>query len=317
MPTRRNGQRIMTADPESQAQPRGPSPTDEEPGARTPSLRDALGLFLLWLIVLVLVGPLLASLLSWADVDFQPETQRGFAVIVALQGGLTLAVIAWGLRRGALDAVATLRLHPYRQWLVYLVAIPTLLAIGMLTSLAVAQLARWLPGLEPNALAELVRRSRFGDPGSFAIFGAAISLIPGITEELLLRGYILTGLRAKLGPATAVGATAALFAVMHLEPIHVLLVLPAGLFLGYLVVRTGSLYPAIVAHAANNLWATVEAAIWQSARPEVSADEIITGATYPPSMIVLAVAIIILGLGIIQRRTAATADVRAPSSTVS
>jgi len=306
----------MTADPDPNTQAKRPEPTGEEQGARTPSLRNALGLFLLWLIVLVLVGPLLASLLSLADVDFQPETQRGFAVVVALQGGITVAVIAWGLRRGALDAAATLRLRPYRQWLVYLVAIPTLLAMGMLTSLVVAQLARWLPGLEPNALAELVRRSRFGDPGSFAIFGAAISLIPGITEELLLRGYILTGLRAKLGPATAVGATAVLFAGVHLEPIHMLLVLPAGLFLGYLVVRTGSLYPAIVAHAANNLWATVEAAMWQSARPDVSADEIITGATYPPTMIVGAILVVVLGLGLIHRRTVPTADVRGPSSTV-
>ncbi|MFB6286960.1 MAG: lysostaphin resistance A-like protein [Candidatus Bipolaricaulia bacterium] len=306
----------MTADPDPNAQPTRPDPTGEEPSVRTPSLRNALGLFLLWLIVLVLVGPLLASLVSLAGVDFRPETQRGFAVVVALQGGITVAVIAWGLRRGGLDAAATLRLRPYRQWLVYLVAIPTLLAIGVLTSLAVAQLARWLPGLEPNALAELVRRSRFGDPGSFAIFGAAISLIPGITEELLLRGYILTGLRAKLGPTTAIGATAVLFAVVHLEPIHMLLVLPAGLFLGYLVVRTESLYPAIVAHAANNLWATVEAAMWQSARPDVSADEIITGATYPPTMIVGAILIVVLGLRLIHRRTAPTVDVREPSSTV-
>lgn len=271
---------------------------------RTPQLRDALALFLVWLATLFLAGPILAALLSPFGVEFRPDTQRGFAVIVALQGGLTLAVIAWGLRRGGFDVGATLRLVPYRQWLVYLAAIVTLLAIGTLTSLAVAQLTRWLPGLEPDALADLVRQSRFSDLGSFAVFGAAISLIPGLTEELLLRGYLLTGLRAKLGTASAVVATAALFALMHLEPIHMLLVLPAGVFLGYLVVRTGSLYPAIVAHAANNLWATLESAMWQAARPEVSAEDIITGATYSPSMTLVAIGTAALGLWTIHRRTA-------------
>lgn len=294
----------MNQDPDRQEQlidADGPH-SAEQP--RTPHPRDALALFLLWLATLFLAGPILAALLSVFGIEFQPDTQRGFAVIVTLQGGLTAAVIAWGLRRGRFDATETLRLRPYRQWLVYVVSIVTLLAIGTLTSLAVAQLARWLPGLQPDALADLVRQSRFTDAGSFAIFGAAISLIPGFTEELLLRGYILTGLRAKLGTASAVIATAALFALMHIEPIHMLLVLPAGVFLGYLVVRTGSLYPAVVAHAANNLWATLESAMWQAARPDISADEIITGATYSPSMILVAIGIAALGLWTIHRRTA-------------
>ncbi len=285
---------------------RHPSETDPSPETTrtdTPGLRHALGLFVLWLATLFLAGPILAEVLSMAGVPFRPDSQRGLAVIIAVQGGLTVAVVAWGLRRGAFDAVATLRLYPYGQWLVYLVAVATLLALGMLTSLAVAQLTRWLPGLQPDALADLVRQSRFGEPGSFAIFGAAISLIPGLTEELLLRGYILTGLRAELGPAAAVGSAAALFALMHIEPIHMLLVLPAGLFLGYLVVRTGSLYPAVVAHAANNLWATVESALWQAARPDLSAEEIITGATYSPGMVVVAVGVLVLGFAFVHRRT--------------
>jgi len=276
----------------------------EAQGPRTPHFRDALGLFLLWLATLVLAGPILAALLSTVGVEFQPDTQLGFAVIVTIQGVLTIAVIAWAIRRGDFDIAATLRLYPYRQWLVYPASIVTLLAIGMLTSIAVAQLVRWLPELEPDALADLVRQSRFTDAGSFAVFGAAISLIPGLTEELLLRGFILTGLRSKLRSISAVVGTGVLFALMHIEPIHMLLVLPPGLFLGYLVVRTGSLYPAVVAHAANNLWATVESAVWQAARPDVSAQEIITGATYSPAMIAVAIGIVLAGLGIIRQRTA-------------
>lgn len=276
----------------------------------TPSLRDALGLFLLWLVTLVLAGPILSALLSALGIEFRPDTQRGFAVVVALQGGLTLAAIGWAMRRGAFDIAATLRLHPYRQWLVYPVAIVTLLAIGTLTSLVVAELARWLPGLEPDALADLVRQSRLADPGSFVIFGAAISLIPGVTEELLLRGFILTGLRSKLGALGAVVGAGVLFALMHIEPVHMLLVLPAGLFLGYLVVRTGSLYPAVVAHAANNLWATAESALWQSARPDVTAEEIISGSTYPPSTIAIAIGLALLGLWVIHRRTSTSTESR-------
>lgn len=281
----------------------GATPESEQP--RTPNLRNALGLFLIWLGTLIVAGPILVAGLSLVDVEPQPDTQLGFALIILIQGGLTLAVIAWGIRRGGFDAAATLRLRPYRQWPVYLVSIATLLAIGMLTSVAVAELARWLPGLEPDALADLVRRSRFTDTGSFVLFGAIISLIPGVTEELLLRGYVMTGLRSRMGPTQAVLGAGGLFALMHIEPIHMLLVLPPGVFLGYLVMRTGSLYPAIVAHAANNLWATVESAVAQAARPEISAEEIVTGAAYSPTTVGIAVGIVFLGLWLIRRRTQA------------
>ena len=283
---------------------------------RTPKLRAALGVFGLTLIVIVLGGAIFSEILSTAfGVEFRVDTQRGLALAIVLQGGLTLLVIGLVGRWGGYDAPATLRLVPCRQWPVYPVAIVVLLAIGALSTLAVGELARWLPGLEPNALAELVRQSQFVDPGSFALFGAAISLIPGLTEELLFRGFIMTGIRTRFGVVGGVIGSTILFALLHIEPIHMLLVLPPGLFLGYLVVRTGSLYPAVVAHAANNLWGTIESALWQAARPDVSAEEIILGAAYPPAVIVGALILTVLGIWMIHTRTSPHA--RPPASSPS
>ena len=51
------------------------------------------------------------------------------------------------------------------------------------------------------------------------------------------------------------------FAAAHIEPAHALLVLPLGLWFGWLRQRTDSLWPSLVAHIVNNGLAVVAAAL--------------------------------------------------------
>lgn len=79
-----------------------------------------------------------------------------------------------------------------------------------------------------------------------------IALGPGITEELFFRGYGLTKLELAGDRTSAIVMTAALFGLIHFDPVHATAALIMGLFLGYAVASLNSLWPAICAHIINN-----------------------------------------------------------------
>ena len=73
----------------------------------------------------------------------------------------------------------------------------------------------------------------------------------GIAEELLFRGYVQTRLVQRWGPRVGV-VTALLFGALHLDPVQSTFAFAIGLVLGWLTERTGSIRPAMAAHALNN-----------------------------------------------------------------
>lgn len=74
-----------------------------------------------------------------------------------------------------------------------------------------------------------------------------------LSEELLFRGLILGGFLQRYGPSKGILYSTLLFALIHMNPWQLPIALLAGLFLGWLTVRTGSLWPAVFAHFLNNL----------------------------------------------------------------
>ncbi|MBI4769105.1 MAG: CPBP family intramembrane metalloprotease [Chloroflexi bacterium] len=72
-------------------------------------------------------------------------------------------------------------------------------------------------------------------------------------EETFFRGYVLQKWMASRGRGTALVASSALFAVLHLNPVAVPAIFFTGLALALLTLRTGRLAPAILAHATFNL----------------------------------------------------------------
>jgi hypothetical protein len=94
---------------------------------------------------------------------------------------------------------------------------------------------------------------------------AVIAVLPGVCEELVVRGLLLPSLAATLtgavatpgrrrtfGPAAAVVLSAALFAAMHGDSYRFAFTFGVGLVFGALRLRTGSLWPPVVAHVALN-----------------------------------------------------------------
>lgn len=114
-------------------------------------------------------------------------------------------------------------------------------ALGQEPSGSIAELGRVLVGLSPGRLALAV---------------AAAGVAAPIAEELFFRGYVQTRLCRRWGTWAGIAVTAALFGLVHLDWIHSPSAFLIGLYLGWLAARSGSIAPAVAAHAANNaLWA--------------------------------------------------------------
>ncbi|HEV8583415.1 MAG TPA: CPBP family intramembrane glutamic endopeptidase [Methylomirabilota bacterium] len=140
------------------------------------------------------------------------------------------------------------------------------LAVMVLGILALGQALdsfTYAVGLADRGTLALARRVLTGAVGP-DLFGAVLvfGFLAGAAEELFFRGYMQTRLRQAWGGARAVVATSACFGVLHLDPgIHSALAFAMGLYLGFVVERTGSVLPAMVCHVVNNIVATLQTAL--------------------------------------------------------
>jgi hypothetical protein len=80
----------------------------------------------------------------------------------------------------------------------------------------------------------------------------AIGLLGPFAEELLFRGLIYGYVDGRFGTHAAWATSSILFALAHWEGAHIALVLPIGFLLGWVRIRSASLWPCVVAHVANN-----------------------------------------------------------------
>jgi sodium transport system permease protein len=81
---------------------------------------------------------------------------------------------------------------------------------------------------------------------------AVIAVLPGLCEELVVRGVLLPGLAARMPPVAAVLIAASLFAAMHADIYRFLFTFTIGMVLGFVRLWTGSLWPPVITHATLN-----------------------------------------------------------------
>ena len=128
-------------------------------------------------------------------------------------------------------------------------------AVGALVvSVAVTQF-----GLEPEGVKQAMELAR--DPASFAASLAVMAILAPVVEETVFRGLLYGWVAGRWGRVAAWLVSSLLFAAAHVEPAHAILVLPLGLWFGWLRRQTDSLWPSLVAHMANNGLAVVAAAL--------------------------------------------------------
>jgi membrane protease YdiL (CAAX protease family) len=187
----------------------------------------------------------------------------GFA---AIESAISSPLSLFGFMLGSFVAMAGTALlsawlspTPWRQRLRLLaVPMPPLALIaGVIGVLGISMALDCLDGLGllPSSPAlEYIAAAMNGlSPVALAVANLAIGILPGIAEELLFRGYIQTRLCARWGMARGITCTALMFGLIHFDLVQGTFAVIVGLFLGYMTERYGSILPAMIAHAVNNM----------------------------------------------------------------
>jgi membrane protease YdiL (CAAX protease family) len=178
--------------------------------------------------------------------------ERG--MLATLAAFFTAALVALAVAVGPLGAKALPALG-FRRVGWRPIVLGTLAALVI--SMAVTQL-----GIEPEDIKQALDVAREPE-----LFGASLAVMAGLAplvEELVFRGLLYGWLAGRWGTVVAWIMSSLAFAAAHIDLAHVLLVLPLGLWLGWLRRRTDSLWPSLVAHMVNNGIAVAAAALVQT-----------------------------------------------------
>lgn len=110
----------------------------------------------------------------------------------------------------------------------------------------------------PSAQVEEMSQMFTDAQGPIVLFMAVgISVFPGISEELLFRGYVQQRLLQRWTVIPAIVVSSLLFAGAHIDPAHSVAVIPLGLWLGTVAWMSGSIWPAMACHTTNNLLSVI------------------------------------------------------------
>ena len=105
------------------------------------------------------------------------------------------------------------------------------------------------PDLFNSAAAEVTYAQM--SPLEMALLFISTAILPGILEEFVFRGLMLTNL-TPYGRGTAILGSALLFGLMHMNPQQFFYTTMMGIILGYVYVRTRSIWICIATHILNN-----------------------------------------------------------------
>jgi len=197
-----------------------------------------------WSIVIFLaVLPLVLVPAVWLLSDREMLAMLALFFISGLVA-LAVAVAPMGWR-----ALPALGFRPARFWTIVLGAVGALVV-----SVAVTQF-----GIEPEGVKQAMDVAR--TPALFVASLTVMALLAPLVEEAVFRGLLYGWLAGRWGTTIAWLISSILFAAAHVEPAHIILVLPLGLWFGWLRQRTDSLWPSLVAHMVNNGLAVTAAAL--------------------------------------------------------
>ena len=93
---------------------------------------------------------------------------------------------------------------------------------------------------------------------NFGIALLVVAFTPAICEEMMFRGFILSGFKSKYRKWTAIVLCAFIFGVYHTSLIRLIPTMMLGICFAMIVYYTGSIIPAMMMHCLNNAIAVVE-----------------------------------------------------------
>ncbi len=196
----------------------------------------------------------LGTLLSSNNMDFF------FGVMGLSQFLFLLAPAVFFAQRQVHPLQDTFRLKPPKENIVYLWAFLALVGIQLFSNGIIPLQNSVLPEALSNSFREMYSdylvRFRFlmGEPNLYNVFFGtlAIAFSPGISEELVFRGFLQKGLERNLGFRAGLIITSFLFAFIHFSVETFLPLLLAGFVLGYFAFKTRSIFPSMFIHILFN-----------------------------------------------------------------
>lgn len=109
----------------------------------------------------------------------------------------------------------------------------------------------WLEALEQTQV-DLIEGLLLGGELSTGFLFVALALTPAICEELLFRGYLQRQVERRGGALVSVVLVGVLFGLYHLRLSQVIPLSLLGVYMGYVVWATGSLWAGVLVHLLNN-----------------------------------------------------------------
>jgi sodium transport system permease protein len=167
---------------------------------------------------------------------------------IAFNMTLLVALAVFLLRRYRLPARETLSLRAPKPiaWVAVLLGAPSALVVGQLLFRATS---RFLPVPE-EALREFSQQIIPPDAPAWKL-ALLLVFLPAVVEELFFRGVVLTGLSGRR-VAVAVLGSAIAFGIYHVSFFRLLPTAFLGVLFALATLWSGSIFPAMVWHAANN-----------------------------------------------------------------
>ncbi|MBL8581159.1 MAG: CPBP family intramembrane metalloprotease [Rhizobiaceae bacterium] len=215
--------------------------------------RRSTPLVVAWLVAfglaVIVVAQMIVDPWAWALLGYPPDGTPASEIIQLFTNGATLLVLAawvWLWERRRFRTIGFRTLDASRALLLGFAAGVALLAIPVLALAAVGQLRSGLAPAVTTAGADALP----------VVLGfIPVWLVQSGTEETVMRGYLLQRHALKLAAWPAILLVSVGFAIVHLDadPVALVNTVLFSVFLCFVSLAHGSLWPAIGIHAGWNM----------------------------------------------------------------
>lgn len=216
---------------------------------RTPdSTYPRLGQALVVLVMLLVVQTIFFAMVAVVGGAFGLGVSQSALTIGVVNLLAFSAVVYWGWRR---TGVSWRSVFP-------LVGFPVglLLPIGLVVlggSVVLSEIDNLFRTVLPVSASVVEFFESLGtEEAGLLVSSFVLVMVAPVTEEFLFRGLILRGLRRHHSARWAIVISALMFGLSHMNPWQFFPTFFGGLLLAWLTLETGTLWPAILTHAANN-----------------------------------------------------------------
>ena len=204
-----------------------------------------------------------------------PTAVNNFIMSLGLPVAFLVGAWYFYKKRGLIDTAFT-----WKSNFSILIIIGLFLMYGV--NYIIGEITTYLPGYE--AMLDMYTSMFEGiNPMALLIGGAFIG---PICEEIIFRGVILEGLAKKYSPTKAIIFSALIFGLIHMQPLQVIGAFFAGLILGWIYLKTQSLWIVIALHVINNFIAFTFTDLGTESTREIIDNDLLYVGTFALSAIV-------------------------------